>query len=117
MPLIVLLQSDPNHGWKTVFAVLRFLIADPARRVPKPAITDSLAGASFTTPSLLADLQSGAVREERIAVQLPLTFTPTEIEQVVARWYADRAQYVALDVLTPSPQEVFGRVFDGSIWS
>lgn len=86
-------------------------------RVPKPSLVSMASEfdtAKRPTTQEQADLESGAVREERFSHEYSATTTRAQIEADLQRRWADRQ--AAIDAEPPT-RVYWGRTWDGTSWT
>lgn len=109
---IVILETNPaDGGFNTIRAVFWFAVP-VNRRVPVPNAQSLWTGASAGE---VADLQSGAVLEERHDIRVPSSFTVAEQKNALNKAYTDRLTFLGAQ---PFKLQFAGVFFDSATgWS
>jgi hypothetical protein len=114
---IVLLETPESGGVMTVTGFFWFAITDVTARVPRPGFTSAgtgLTGTKALTAPEVADLESGAVREERFSITFATSTTNAIIRGELQRRWTDRAADLAAEAPT---RQFFGSSWDGTTWT
>lgn len=116
--VIVFETRKANDGVTTITGLHWFPIAASAARVPYPLGFVSgaavLTGEKAVSTQEQADLDSGAVREERFSVEMAASATTAQMQAELQRRWTDRK--AAIDAL-PATRQYFGASWDGSVWT
>lgn len=117
MRQVVILDTPEQNGVMQLRGFFWFAIPDGSARIPRPGFVSAgvgLTGAKALTTQEQADLESGAVREERFDATFATSTPNTVIRAELQRRWSDRAADLSAEAPT---RQFYGSSWDGTTWT